>query len=226
MNLGRKLIFTHTDIWRGIDRLAASSGYSASGLARRAGLDPTSFNKSKRISPDGKPRWPSTESIAKILGVTNLTMADFISLIDAGNDTAPSSALSQTSDIPMLGFAQAGQHGYFDEDGYPAGDAWDKIPFPDEKRFSGDACYALKINGKSMEPVYREKDILIVCPASQTFKGDRIVVKTRAGEVMAKEVEKKSSRLLTLKSLNPDFKTLEIPLGDIEWTARILWVSQ
>ena len=44
----------HTDIWRAIDRLAAQHGLSASGLARRAGLDPTTFNKSKRTTNDGK----------------------------------------------------------------------------------------------------------------------------------------------------------------------------
>lgn len=83
-------MFTHTQIWTGIDRLATSFGYSASGLAKKAGLDPTSFNKSKRISPDGKPRWPSTESISKVLAVTGATMSDFISLIEDGGALPPS----------------------------------------------------------------------------------------------------------------------------------------
>jgi phage repressor protein C with HTH and peptisase S24 domain len=42
---------THPQVWNAIDRLAARYGYSASGLAKKAGLDPTSFNKSKRITP-------------------------------------------------------------------------------------------------------------------------------------------------------------------------------
>lgn len=75
-------MFSHEQIWRGIDRLAAANGYSPSGLAKQAGLDPTSFNKSKRTSPDGKPRWPSTESLSKVLSVTGATMSDFISLIE------------------------------------------------------------------------------------------------------------------------------------------------
>ena len=74
-------MFTHAQIWQGLDRLASSKGYSPSGLAKQAGLDPTSFNKSKRISPEGKPRWPSTESLAKVLSVTDSTMTDFIALI-------------------------------------------------------------------------------------------------------------------------------------------------
>lgn len=75
-------MLTHADIWAAIDRLAAAFGYSPSGLAKQAGLDPTSFNKSKRLSPDGKPRWPSTESISKVLAVTGATMSEFIALIE------------------------------------------------------------------------------------------------------------------------------------------------
>ena len=73
-------MFTHKEIWQAIDDLAQRHGYSASGLAKAAGLDPTTFNKSKRISADGKPRWPSTESISKILAVTGENMAEFLRL--------------------------------------------------------------------------------------------------------------------------------------------------
>ncbi|MEM7679508.1 MAG: orotate phosphoribosyltransferase [Pseudomonadota bacterium] len=83
-------MFTHDQIWTGIDRLASAFGYSPSGLAKKAGLDATSFNKSKRISPDGKPRWPSTESISKVLAVTGATMSDLISFIEADNDNEKS----------------------------------------------------------------------------------------------------------------------------------------
>ncbi len=85
-------MFTHSQIWSGLDKLAKSNGYSPSGLAKLAGLDPTSFNKSKRISPDGKPRWPSTESLAKVLSVTNSTMSDFVLFIE----DIPSGKLSQS----------------------------------------------------------------------------------------------------------------------------------
>ena len=60
----------HTDIWRAIDELATRYKLSPSGLAKKAGLDPTTFNKSKRITPEGRPRWPSTESVAKSLAAT------------------------------------------------------------------------------------------------------------------------------------------------------------
>ncbi|MGH6675657.1 MAG: helix-turn-helix transcriptional regulator, partial [Xanthobacteraceae bacterium] len=63
-------MLTHAQVWAAIDRLAERAGLSASGLARRAGLDPTTFNKSKRVTPSARARWPSTESIAKALAAT------------------------------------------------------------------------------------------------------------------------------------------------------------
>ena len=67
----------HNEVWRGIDLLAERNGLSASGLARLAGLDPTSFNPSKRQARDGRPRWPSTESIARALEAVGSGMDDF-----------------------------------------------------------------------------------------------------------------------------------------------------
>jgi phage repressor protein C with HTH and peptisase S24 domain len=215
-------MFTHKDIWRGIDRLASSFGYSASGLAKKAGLDPTSFNKSKRLSPDGKPRWPSTESLAKILSVTGATMSDFVGLIGAENDNE--SAHAKT--IPMIGFAQAGKSGFFDEEGYPAGDSWDEIAFPDADQQRSNHIFALQVSGDSMQPLYRDGDILVVSPQERIRKGDRIIIKTKGGEVMAKELTKQGAGKISLKSLNPAFEDRALTLDEVSWMARVLWVSQ
>lgn len=215
-------MFSHKDIWRGIDRLAASCGYSASGLAKKAGLDPTSFNKSKRLSPDGKPRWPSTESLSKILSVTGATMTDFISLIDADNDNENSNLRT----IPMVGFAQAGKAGFFDEDGYPSGNGWDEIAFPNAEYQNSKSIFALQVSGDSMQPLYRDGDILVISAQERIRKGDRIIVKTKNGEVIAKELIKQSAGKISLKSLNPAFEDRSLTLDEVGWMARILWVSQ
>ncbi len=75
-------MFTHEEIWAAIDELAKENNYSTSGLARKAGLDPTTFNKSKRFTKDGKPRWPSTESISKILFATDTQIVEFMELFN------------------------------------------------------------------------------------------------------------------------------------------------
>ena len=87
--------------------------------------------------------------------------------------------------IPLIGFAQAGAAGYFDDGGYPVGGSWDEVSLPE---IADPNAYALEISGDSMEPVYRDGDQVIVSPASPIRRGDRVVVRTCEGEVMAKQL--------------------------------------
>jgi len=209
-------MLTHAQIWSAIDRLAERAGLSASGLARRAGLDPTTFNKSKRMTAEGRARWPSTESIAKALTATGTPVEAFVALMNAGNAQAAGT-------VPLLGFAQAGSGGYFDDAGFPAGEGWDQIAFPEV----ADAhAYALKISGQSMLPVYRDGDVILVSPSAAVRRGDRVVVKTRDGEVMAKEIKRRTSSAIELRSLNAEHEDRTLAAEDVLWMARILWVSQ
>lgn len=207
----------HADIWRAIDRLAEKYGTSPSGLARRAGLDPTTFNKSKRVTSEGKQRWPSTESIAKVLRATGASLGEFVALV--GEKEAE--ALAQR--IPVIGHAQAGQAGYFDDGGYPIGQGWDEVMFP----HVGDPhAYALEISGDSMEPVYRDGDIIVVSPAASIRRGDRVVVKTVEGEVMVKQLVRQSARKVELTSINKAHDDRVLNVEDILWMARVVWASQ
>ncbi len=211
----------HDDIWRALDTLAAEQGLSASGLARKAGLDPTAFNPSKRIGVDGRARWPSTESISKVLAATGTTMDAFASLI-SGAPALVRKAV-QAKRIPLIGFAQAGGEGFFDDGGYPVGGGWDEIAMPDV----GDPnAYALEISGESMEPVFRDGDMVIVSPAAPIRRGDRVVVKTREGEVMAKQLVRQSARKVELASLNPAHPNYSFDLGDLVFMHRIVWAAQ
>ena len=226
---------SHRSVWRAVDALAKRHDLSVSGLARRAGLDPTAFNPSKRISRDGRERWPSTESISKILQVTGESFDDFFSAdMDRGGGTDPDqenpSDLSMkyprpAETVPLLGFAQAGAGGFFDPAGFPVGQGWDEVPFP-VTGASEAGTYALEVSGDSMEPAYRNGDILIISPAQQLRRGDRVVVRTQNGEVMAKILFRQTSRQVELHSLNPDHPPRTLRMNKIDWIARILWASQ
>ncbi len=78
---------THDDVWRAIEQFAMEHNMSCSGLAKCSGLDPTTFNKSKRWSKQGQPRWPSTNSISKILASTGANLEDFTKFIPSDSHT-------------------------------------------------------------------------------------------------------------------------------------------
>jgi phage repressor protein C with HTH and peptisase S24 domain len=208
-------MLTHDQIWTALDRLAERAGLSPSGLAKRSGLDPTTFNKSKRVTSDGRERWPSTESVAKALAATNSSIDTFVQLIGDSARTLQS--------VPLLGFAQAGAGGYFDDGGFPAGKGWDEVGLP---AVNDDHAYALEISGDSMKPAYRDGDIIVVSPGTAIRRGDRVVVKTSGGEVMVKELKRRTAKTLELQSLNPNHVDRTLAAADVEWIARIVWASQ
>ncbi|MFC3694847.1 helix-turn-helix transcriptional regulator [Chenggangzhangella methanolivorans] len=207
----------HGQIWAAIDALAAKNGLSASGLARKSGLDPTTFNRSKRIAGDGRPRWPSTESIAKALDATSTPLDGFMEIL-TGN--GPS---GRRRTVPLIGMAQAGEGGYFDDGGFPVGQGWDEIAFPDNEH---ENAYALEIAGDSMAPVYRDGDVVMVAPGAPIRRGDRVVVKTTEGEVLAKELARRTAKQVELRSLNPEHPDRVFAASQVAWIARIVWASQ
>lgn len=218
----RPKMFTHDDMWRAIDRLADSHGYSPSGLAKKAGLDPTTFNKSKRVSSDGKPRWPSTESISKILAVTGATMSDFIALVGLDRDEATPGH----STIPMMNTSLAGKSGHFNSEGHPQGEQWDEFAFPLASHTRDQNLFALEVNNDTLAPVYREGDVLVVSPDANIRRGDRIVVKTTKGELVIHELRRQTATRIELKTMDASSESRHIELDQVSWMARIIWVSQ
>lgn len=211
-------MLTHKQIWTAIDSLAARYGMSPSGLARKSGLDATTFNPSKRIAEDGKKRWPSTESVSKVLTATGASLEELVSLI------APKGKMGGGArPIPLLGLTQAGNYGYFDDSGFPAGSGWDYVKLP---TIEDDNAFALQVTGESMLPLYREGDIIILSPGTPVRKGDRVVLKTNSGEVMAKVLAKKSGKKLELHSINPAYPPRTLETSDVAWMHRIVWAKQ
>lgn len=214
-------MLSHRDIWNAIDAIAERHGLSVSGLARLAGLDATAFNKSKRISKDGRERWPSTESVAKILEATNETFEVF--LAGGGAYVQTASQTPPRAYVPLLGLGQAGSGGFFDPAGFPQGQGWDEVAFPSSPE---DGSYALEVSGDSMLPLYRDGDVIVVSPTAQMRRGDRVVVRTREGEVLVKVLHRQTPKVVELHSLNPEHPPRILDVKDIEGMGRIIWASQ
>ena len=231
-------MLSHEQIWSAIDALAEQNKISVSRLARNAGLDPTTFNKSKREISGERKRWPSAESISKILTVTGTSWARFaylvaddkhyfldqISTLLDETDWAKTNIVASTVPyVPVVGFAEAGNGGFFDDAGYPTGHGWDVVEFPGS---SDTDVYALKVSGDSMLPLFRDGDCIVVSPTAQLHLGDRVVVKTCEGEVLAKVLRRNTAQNVELESLNPAHPDRSFDKSEIEWIARIIWASQ
>jgi len=209
-------MLTHAQIWTALDRLAARAGLSPSGLARKAGLDPTTFNRSKRMTPEGRSRWPSTESLSKSLTATGTSMETFVHLIDDPDR-------SSSHGVPMIDFALAATDSHFDDSGHPAGKGWDELAFPG---IADDGAYALKIVGDSMAPIYRDGSVIVVSPAATVRKDDRVVVMTKDGHIMVKELKQQTPKVVELRALAKAQKDETLSARDVLWMARIVWASQ
>jgi phage repressor protein C with HTH and peptisase S24 domain len=209
-------MLTHAQIWTALDRLAAMAGLSPSGLAKKSGLDPTTFNKSKRITADGRARWPSTESVAKVLAATGAGIDTFLQLIEDGR-----SAVKKT--LPLIGLAQAGKVGSFDGSGFPVGEGWQEIGFP---AINDEHAYALEVSGDSLAPAYPDGTIIIVSPAASIRRGDRVVVKLADEAVMIGELKRRAARAVELRSIDFARGERTLPVRDVLWIARVVWASQ
>ena len=208
-------VLKHASIWQAIDRLARERGLTASGLAKLGGLDPTSLNKSKRHSQAGKPRWPSTESIAKILDATNPSLGEFLAF---AGETGGGMRI-----LPLIGTDRVTERGMFDDFGHPIGDDWDSIPFPDMR---DSQAFALEVTDDSMEPCYREGDILVVSPNTGPRRRDRVLIRRKDGSVLGMELIRRNARRIELKPLAGTAAEIVITVDDIDWMARIVWSSQ
>jgi phage repressor protein C with HTH and peptisase S24 domain len=213
--VAQRAMLTHADIWNAVDRLAARAGLSASGLAKKAGLDPTTFNKSKRVTPEGRPRWPSTESIAKSLQATGVGIDTFVSLISDHGGSAQV--------VPLIPLAQTGSGNYFDDSGFPTGKGWDEIAFP---AVNDEHVYALEISGDAMQPAYRDGTVIVVSPAAPIRRGDRVVARTRDGEVLVNELKRRTAKSIELRALNSGQAERTLSVEEVRWIARIIWASQ
>ena len=213
-------MLTHDQVWRGIDRLALRNQLSPSGLAKRAGLDPTTFNKSKRTTKEGKLRWPSTESLAKILDATQSTMSEFVRLIEGDSDSGE--GMGATSRLRFIRLGDLRNEDATDAAGFPVGQVWEEIDFP----LVGDPqAYVIELDRDVALPAYRAGDHVVVSPASGIRRGDRVVVRERDGEIALGVMIRRTAHRVTFSPADGS-EELSIDTREVAWLARIVWLSQ
>jgi phage repressor protein C with HTH and peptisase S24 domain len=217
--------FTHDWIWGAIDTLASRQGLSPSALARLAGLDPTTFNRSKRFTPEGRPRWPSTESIAKVLEATGTPLDEFASLELANVEAGPEfieAEPEQGASVPLIGEVRdAVVDGLADAPRLHLGQGR-------RKAAAGrpGARFALAVADASLEPVYSQGNTLIVATNAVTRTGDRVVVRTVQGQALPRLLLRATRTRIELTAFQPGRDRIELPRSDVDWIGRIMWARQ
>ena len=203
----------YEQVWEAVDKLAKLNGLSPSGLAKKAGLDATTFNKSKRTRPDGKKRWPSLDSLNKIIEVCDISFDEFFALSE-DNDIEKNS-----HSIPYIEYSRLLDH----EDNISITsdkNSWQRIHFPD----GHDNLYALDINTDDFAPFYRCGTLLILSQESEIRCGDRIVVHTD-NNIIIHEFVRRTATTLELKDILSAEK-LSLKVENVRFVHRIVWASQ
>ena len=212
-------MLTHQAVWQALDQIARHRGLSPSGMAKRAGLDPTTFNRSKRITREGRSRWPSTESIAKVLEATDTTLAAFVDEVDRVSGGGGISLRT----LPALPLSRAAEGDCFSGRGEPEGEAWEELDLP--LLFDG-GSFILEIDDASMAPVIREGDLILVATNSGARRGDRVVVRTKQGELLVRELVRRTVNRLELIAFADGIPASELDARDVAWIARIVCIAQ
>ena len=213
-------MLTHKQVWEGIDQLAARNHLSASGLAKRSGLDPTTFNKSKRTTKQGKARWPSTESISKILDATSTAMRDFVEMMHAADGRA---ARSVSQRLKCIRLADLEQGAGVDASGFPGEGPWEEIDFP---LIEDDHAYVVELDRDLAPPIYRSGDLVVVSPSSSVRRGDRVLARRKDGELALGLLVRRTAQRIVLEDVRADQRERSIEAAELAWLARVVWLSQ
>ncbi len=207
----------YEQIWNAVDKLAKTKGLSPSGLAKLAGLDATTFNKSKRVRPDGNKRWPSLESINKILEACGLNFEEFYSLGEKADDDID----CEESLIPFIKFSQLNRKNEFITKNIDT-TSWKRIIFPDSK----DMLYAIEIDNEEYFPLYRDGSVILAASNSDIRKGDRVVVYKKDCTAVLYEFVRRTAASLILKHLLRSNENIEIAISGVKLVHRIVWAGQ
>lgn len=214
---------THDWIWTAIDTLATRSGLTPSGLARLAGLDPTTFNRSKRLTAEGRPRWPSTESIAKVLQATETALDEFATLQLEKPIGLPFDDV-EMSDIAGIEIAAEIRDATVPNwDPAPAqrlAEDGNVVVAPARRRF------AVAVSDASLEPAYSMGNVLVVSESAEPRVGDRVLAKPAGMPVLPRLLLATCATHVELGRFSDSTQSLCVRRRDLDWIARIVLVHQ
>lgn len=202
-------------VWCAVDNLAKSLGLSPSGLAKKSGLDATTFNKSKRKRPDGKNRWPSLDSLNKVLEFCNLSFEEFYKY----GESVPTN--NNLNAIPYLKISAIAQAECCKDKTLDTSN-WEMFCFPDGSH----NLYALEIDTTKYAPLYKSGTLIVLTKNSEIRRNDRVAVFKTDGSVELFEFVHRRPQTIELASVNNPQQLISMNIDEINFLHRIVWASQ
>ena len=151
-------------------------------------------------------------------GLINLALRD-----KALEEVEDLSYLPQPQDcIPVVGLAEAGSGGFYDDQGYPVGQGMYTVSRPPD--IADPNAYGVEVAGDSMVPRLCHKDVVIASPALAVQSGDLAVVRLADDEVMIKRVRFRYN-LIILESVNPAYEPKIVEPGEVRFLHRVVWIK-
>jgi phage repressor protein C with HTH and peptisase S24 domain len=177
-----------------------------------SGLNSTSFNPSKRLrSEDGTGRWPSTESIAKVLKAAEMTWADFIAILEQTAATPAQPVGKLIIALASLIYPPYRGLKHFDEHGNDV---------------HGRVSYIVNISNDTMSPIYRDGDMIMVSTGMEVKPNHRVLLYPKAGGVLIGKVIAKTEETINLESFQNSSELITIPQDEIAFIHKIDWLKQ
>jgi transcriptional regulator with XRE-family HTH domain len=114
------------------------------------------------------------------------------------NDEFRPKGLGKRKRLAVVGMAQLGDNGFWADIEYPVGHGDGYIDWPT----SDPDAYAIECSGDSMRPRIKHGEFVIIEPNHPIQPGEEVMVKSKDGRVMVKELAYKAAGRYTLLSVN------------------------
>lgn len=205
-------------------------GLSQPALARLCGWDSQS-RISQYETDNREPQLDDLKKIARALGVpieslvTGTNEIPHVSSrlrltikkpgVEEGPDVGPYAM------VPVVGTAQLGPDGYWVAMEYPVGHGDGSLDVPTRDH----QAYALRVKGDSMAPAIRDGWYVVVEPNYPVHPGEYVVVVTKDGRSMVKELLWQRNGQIVLMSVADGFERITLDMDEVEKLHHVAFIA-
>lgn len=206
-------MFTDEDIiaiGKFIRKKRNEKGLSAKRLAHLVGISDAHV-----IYIEKAQRRATFDKIMNILHALGVRLDEMLIEIGRKENVEPAK-LENYKKVPVVSWVTAGSWKDI-ADAFEPGDADEWI----DSDVKGKNVFALRVSGDSMEPEFKDGEIITVNPHLEAMPNDYIVVKDRDEQATFKQLKKYGSRLV-LHPLNPNYEDQEVRRGEFKIIGKVV----